>query len=139
MFFLFDKKLPRFLLVGLINTLAGSAIMFSLYNIVHVNYWAASCANYTAASILSFFLNKYFTFGVKAWSLFMICAFIAVIAVSYGIAYGISKPLVSYLLKTCPVKTRENIALFTGMCFFTGLNYIGQRLLVFRDTANTEK
>ena len=59
---LFDAKLLRFLIVGVINTLVGSAIMFGLYNLAHCTYWASSAANYVLTSILSFFLNKYFTF-----------------------------------------------------------------------------
>jgi hypothetical protein len=31
-----------------------------------------------------------------------------------------------------PQKTRENIALFIGMGLFIGLNYLGQRFVVFR-------
>ena len=59
---LFDAKLWKFLLVGVINTLVGTAIMFGLYNIAGCSYWVASAANYVLTSILSFFLNKYFTF-----------------------------------------------------------------------------
>ena len=129
---LFDRKFLKFILVGAINTVVGSAIMFSLYNAANLNYWVSSACNYIFTSILSFFLNKYFTFGVRQWSVFMVITFIMTIAVSYSIAYGISKPAVNLLLKDSPVKLRENIALFTGMCIFTGLNYIGQRLIVFR-------
>ena len=28
---------------------------------------------------------------------------------------------------------KDNVALFLGMCLYTGLNYIGQRLVVFRE------
>ena len=59
---LFDAKLWKFLLVGVINTLVGTAIMFGLYNIAGCSYWVSSAANYVLTSILSFFLNKYFTF-----------------------------------------------------------------------------
>jgi uncharacterized protein with PQ loop repeat len=63
----------------------------------------------------------------------MVIAFILTIAFSYFIAYGISKPVINFLLKDISLKTRENIALFTGMCLFTGINYLGQRLVVFKD------
>jgi putative flippase GtrA len=129
---LFDKKLLKFILVGVINTIVGSAIMFILYNAVHLNYWVSSACSYIFASILSFFLNKYFTFGVQYWSVFMVIAFILTIAFSYLIAYGISKSAINYLLRNHPQKIRENIALFTGMCLFTGINYPGQRLIVFK-------
>jgi putative flippase GtrA len=128
----FDGKLLRFLIVGIINTLVGSAIMFSLYNIANMSYWFSSACNYFIGSILSFFLNKYFTFNVRQWSIFMVITFVLTILFSYLIAYGISKPLINFLLKDMPVRIRENIALFTGMCMFTVINYLGQRLVVFR-------
>ena len=129
---LFDKKLFKFILVGIINTIVGSIIMFSLYNLALFNYWLSSACNYIFVSILSFFLNKYFTFNVRHWSLFMILAFILIIAFSYLIAYGVSKPLINIFFNNSPIKIRENIALFTGMCLFTGINYLGQRLIVFK-------
>lgn len=59
---LFDEKLLKFILVGVVNTLVGMAIMFGLYNLAHCSYWVSSAANYILTSILSYFLNKYFTF-----------------------------------------------------------------------------
>lgn len=132
-FKLFDRKFLKFILVGVINTLSGSVIMFLLYNAANFSYWFSSACNYFFTSILSFFLNKYFTFGVKRWSLRIIISFIMVIAFSYFFAYGISKPFMNFLLKDSSLKIRENAALFTGMCIFTGINYLGQRLIVFKD------
>jgi hypothetical protein len=63
----------------------------------------------------------------------MVIAFIANIGVCYIAAYGIAKPAVNHFLKAAPQTIRENIALLAGMCLFTGLNYIGQRLVVFRE------
>ena len=59
---LVDQKLLRFIIVGCINTVVGTAIMFGLYNLASCSYWVSSAANYILTSILSFFLNKYFTF-----------------------------------------------------------------------------
>lgn len=128
----FDRKFLKFILVGIINTIVGSTIMFSLYNIVHLNYWISSACNYFFTSILSFFLNKYFTFSVRQWSLFMVIAFILTIAFSYLMAYGVSKPIMNFLLRNNSLTVRENIAMFTGMCLFTGINYLGQRFVVFK-------
>jgi len=129
---LFDKVFFKFIIVGIINTLAGSAIMFILYNIAGVGYWFSSAANYVIGSVLSFFLNKYFTFSVRHWSVFMIFTFIINIAVCYGVAYGIARPVMNYILRGNTQKLRENAALFTGMCIFTGINYLGQRFIVFK-------
>ena len=78
-------------------------------------------------------MNKYFTFNVSRWSALMVFAFIMTIAISYGAAYGIAKPVMNYLLRNSPQNIRENAALFTGMCLFTAFNYAGQRFVVFRD------
>jgi len=129
---LFDKIFFKFILVGIVNTIVGSLIMFILYNAANFSYWLSSACNYFFTSILSFFLNKYFTFAVKHWSISMIFLFILTIIFSYLIAYGVSKPLMNHFLRESPVNVRENVALFTGMCMFTGLNYLGQRLIVFR-------
>jgi len=129
---LFDKQFFRFLIVGGINTLTGSTIMFLLYNAAQLNYWVSSACNYVITSILSFFLNKYFTFAVKEWSVFMVAAFVVNIACCYGIAYGIAKPVIRFILQNQSLKIQENIALLAGMCLFTGLNYLGQRFIVFR-------
>jgi putative flippase GtrA len=127
-----DRSLARFIIAGIINTIVGSVIMFALYNIAQLSYWISSACNYFFTSILSFFVNKYFTFKVRQWSAFMVVAFAANIALCYLAAYGIAKPAVTLLLRqTSPIMS-ENIALFAGMCLFTILNYLGQRLIVFR-------
>lgn len=59
---LFDSTVVRFVLVGAVNTLFGAGIMFIFYNCLHLSYWLSSASNYFFGSILSYFLNKYFTF-----------------------------------------------------------------------------
>jgi putative flippase GtrA len=129
---MFDRTFLKFLLVGVITTIVGSAMMFTLYNAAHLSYWFSSACNYFFTSILSFFMNKYVTFNVRDWSAYMVVSFVVNIGASYFIAYGISKPAMHYFLRNSPQNIRENLALFTGMCLFTGINYTGQRLIVFR-------
>jgi putative flippase GtrA len=129
---LFNNTFLKFIIVGVINTLVGGAFMFLLYNVFEIGYWLSSAVSYVLISILSFFLNKYFTFSVRHWSAFMVFTFIMTIAVSYLTAYGIAKPAMNYLLRDNSQKIRENMALFTGMCLFTGINYLGQRCIVFK-------
>ena len=129
---LFDAKLLRFLIVGVINTLVGTAIMFGLYNLAHCSYWVSSAANYILTSILSFFLNKYFTFKNKEQSLKQVLRFVINIAVCYGPAYGIARPLCRALLASASVSVRDNVSMLVGMVLFTGLNYLGQRFFAFK-------
>ena len=132
-----DRSFIKFIIVGLINTFVGSAIMFFFYNVLNFSYWSSSALNYIVGSILSFFLNKYFTFAVKEWNTYMVVAFILNILICYFIAYGIAKPVINYLLQENSQKIRENIALFTGMCLFTGINYFGQKYFVFKPHLRT--
>jgi putative flippase GtrA len=134
-----DKTFFKFIIVGMINTIIGSGLMFLLYNFLSVDYWLSSAANYIAGSIVSFFLNKYFTFAVKEWTLLMVLAFITNIAVCYFFAYGLARSVMNYLLRHSPLNIRENIALFTGMCLFTAINYIGQRMFVFKSKGNSNE
>jgi len=129
---LYNWSLFRFALVGVVNTLVGMAIMFGLYNLAHCSYWMSSAANYVLTSILSFFLNKYFTFQSRTNSLRQMLLFALNIAVCYLIAYGAAKPLMLRILANASLSLRENAAMFAGMLLFTLLNYLGQRLLVFR-------
>ena len=135
---LFDAKLLRFLIVGVINTLVGMAIMFGLYNLAHCSYWVSSAANYILTSILSFFLNKYFTFQNKEQSLSQVLRFVVNIAVCYGVAYGVAKPLCRALLASASVTVRDNVSMLVGMVLFTGLNYLGQRFFAFKSEEESE-
>ena len=129
----------KFIIVGTVNTFVGGALIFLLYNTTEIGYWLSSAISYVLTSILSFFLNKYFTFSIQHWSIFMILAYILTITFSYLIAYGLSKPAMNYLLMNSPRKVRENAALFTGICFFTGINYLGQKFFVFKNRRNNNE
>lgn len=129
---LMDEKLWRFILVGIINTVVGTAIMFGLYNLAGVSYWISSASNYILTSILSFFLNKHFTFQYKETSLCVVWRFAMNIAICYFIAYGIAKPIALYFLTNYSLVVQENVAMFVGMVLFTILNYLGQRFFAFK-------
>lgn len=131
-----DRKLVKFLIVGIINTIIGSSIMFLLYNVGKQSYWFSSACNYVAGGIVSFFLNKYFTFQNKDKSLKQIFLFILNLLLCYFIAYYFSKRVIFFLLDNYSEKVQNNVALFAGMCLYTILNYLGQRLLVFSSIKN---
>ena len=126
-----DKKLIKFLIVGLINTAVGAGVMFLLYNLAHFSYWVSSACNYIAGGTVSFFLNKYFTFQNHEKSPGQVLLFIFTLAVCYVLAYLIAKKAVYALLFTQTQKVRDNISMLAGMCLYTILNYFGQRIFVF--------
>ena len=130
---LFDQTFWKFILVGMINTVFGTTVMFVSYNFLHFNYWISSALNYILGSILSYFLNKHFTFQNKERSWRVVVRFVINISVCYLIAYGVAKPVVANVLVNAPVKVRENGAMLVGMCLFVGLNYLGQRFFAFKN------
>ena len=130
---LFDKTTLKFILVGIINTLFGTGVMFLAYNVFSASYWLSSALNYILGSILSYFLNKYFTFQSKEKSWSQVVKFVLNITVCYFLAYGLAKPLVMRILADQEIKLVENAAMVVGMVLFVGLNYLGQRFLVFSE------
>lgn len=131
---LIDKTTIKFVLVGIVNTLVGTGVMFLSYNLLGLSYWVSSGANYVVGSIVSYVLNKYFTFQNKEKSFKIVIRFIINIAFCYLIAYGAAKPLVRWMLKDFSVKIQDNGAMLVGMCLFVVLNYFGQRYFAFRNT-----
>ena len=129
---LMDPTMFKFLLVGVFNTLVGCGTMFLLYNLAGCSYWLSSAANYIVGGVVSFFLNKYFTFQNHERSWKQVIRFAVNVAVCYLLAYGIAKPLTLHALAGQPVNIQENVAMLAGMCLYTALNYVGQRFWAFR-------
>lgn len=130
---LVDRTFWKFILVGVVNTLFGTAVMFLCYNLLHLGYWISSGANYVLGSILSYFLNKYFTFQNREKGFGVVLRFALNILVCYLLAYGIAKPAVAWVLSGMSKSVQENGAMLVGMCLFVGFNYLGQRFFAFRE------
>lgn len=124
--------ISRFVVVGIINTLVGCGLMFALYNLAGWGYWPSSLANYILTSILSYILNKKYTFRHNGDVGGSALRFAINIGVCYLLAYGMAKPLMLQLLSDAGQAVQENTAMLVGMVLFTGFNYLGQRLFAFR-------
>ncbi|MBP5451761.1 MAG: GtrA family protein [Treponema sp.] len=129
----------KFLLVGVINTAVGAAVMFLLYNVAHIGYWISTACNYIVGGIVSFFLNKYFTFTNHEKSFRQVVLFILNLAICYVIAYLLAKKAVYALLSSQSELIRDNVSMIVGMVLYTILNYFGQRLLVFADKGKKDE
>ena len=157
-----DITFWKFVLVGIVNTLVGTAVMFAAYNVLHLSYWISSASNYVVGSIVSYFLNKYFIFQNKEKSVKQVVIFIFNITICYLLAYGFAKPIISWVLSKQLVKfalnitvcylvayglakplvswflhgqsksVQDNLSMLVGMGAFVVFNYVGQRVIVFR-------
>lgn len=130
---LFDIKMWKFLLVGVLNTLVGDGLSFLLINVTDMNLWLATAMPTALASVMSYFLNKHFTFKntEKGWR--PVLRFALNIAACYLLAYGIGIPAMQWLLADATPALRDNLTKLTGMCLFVGFNYLGQRFFAFRE------
>lgn len=130
---LLDITFWKFILVGIVNTFFGTLIMFLFYNIIGFNYWISSASNYIFGSILSFFLNKNFTFRNKSKDKKTIVKFIVNILACYLVAYGAARPIVRMILHSHESIVQDNAAMLVGMGVFIILNYLGQRFWAFKE------
>ena len=48
----------RFIIVGVMNTIIGTAAMLICYNFFHMGYWPSSAMDYIIGSIFSYFANN---------------------------------------------------------------------------------
>ena len=103
-----------------------------------MDYWVSSAMNYLCGGILSYFLNKKYTFEVEETSPKAIIRFAINLTVCYLLAYGVAKPLALYLFQGAGEKLQGNIALVIGMGLYVLLNYVGQRFWAFKQDEATE-
>jgi len=137
---IFDPTFFRFIAVGIINTLVGYGVMFGLYNLAGLytwgdtGYWISSAANYIIGSIVSFFLNKHFTFRSREKGAGVVVRFVVNISVCYLLAYGLAKPAVGTVLGGIGLseQLQGNLTMLFGSGLFVVLNYFGQRFFAFK-------
>lgn len=136
-----DRSFLTFLIIGVVNTLFGLSVYYFCYNILAIGYWPSSVADYVLGSVLSYFLNKRFSFHYHQTDLRSILRFTLNIIVCFVVAYSIARPLtrwcLEWLWQVIAVNRQlstvwiENIAGLTGTGIFMILNYLGQRFFAF--------
>lgn len=157
---IFDIKLLKFLLVGILNTIVGYLLTILFMNVINLGYWPSTALSYILASVMSYFLNKYFTFKNTEKGIKPVLRFSLNIAVCYLLAYGIAQPLVGWfmslsfmsswvasiintplmlsLFSGSTAKFCDNVAVLAGMGLFVCFNYIGQRFFAFKAKKEAE-
>ena len=147
----FDIKFWKFLLVGVINTAVGEGVvLLCLHPIGWKNFvWgagAAAVAGTVVGSIVSYFLNKYFTFknkekGFKPMLRFtlniVVCLLIRVIAATA--VTELCKALSLSMFGMDVNSFAGNMGWAVGACVFVACNYIGQRFFAFKEKEESEE
>ena len=138
------NEFVRYSVVGVGRWIVGTAIMFVLYNYFGCGYWLSSaCNNIFSNLILGYVLGYLIVFPGQKPSVRSAAEY-ALLAVScYLIAYSLAPLLVqpmeehianwaaAHLGKKYGELLQGNITLVVGTVLHMGLNYIGQRFIVF--------
>lgn len=141
----FDIKFWKFILVGILNTLIGEGVVLVLTNPVGWKQYdwgpgAAAFAGVVIGSIVSFFLNKYFTFKSteKGWKPVLrftanIVACMIVRIITATAVSAISKSAGWTMLGMDIDTFAGNLSWAVGACVFVACNYVGQRFFAFKE------
>lgn len=128
---LFDVSMLKFLLVGVGNTLLSMVLMFALEGL---GYWPSTAIAYAAGAVMSFFLNRRFTFHSDEVLWKAALKFTLNVAVCYAVGYGLARLLIRVPEQpnAIPALWFERTSKLVGMGLYTALNYFGQRFFAFR-------
>jgi putative flippase GtrA len=125
----------RFLLVGVVNTLTGLSIIFGLLNVFGFSYWISTFVGNCIGALVSYLLNRTFTFNSQISFTKGVPRFITVILICYFLSFSLSEFVADevYLLYgTIPFINEDEFAILLGSSFYTISNFFGQRNFVFK-------
>ena len=128
---LLKNSFVRFLIVGVGNTLLSMVLMFLLEDL---GYWPSTAIAYVAGAIMSFFLNRYFTFHSQETLKRSAVKFAINVAVCYVLGYGLARLLLPVPQEptALPLIWIDRLRKLVGMGLYTLFNYFGQRFFAFR-------
>jgi len=124
----------RFLLVGMINTIIGLSVMFLCLKGFHCSYWFSTFSGNVTGLLVSFFLNRRFTFQSQIGTGTGILKFFLMAGVSYLFSFYVGLEFSERVARGFPVfrnYTRE-MGILTGSGLYSGLNFWGQKYFVFQ-------
>ena len=124
----FLTQAMKFGLVGLLNTGLALGIIYFLAYGVGLPYVVANGVGYVIAFVQSFLLNRAWTFkaGAAASMERHFAGFVLVSLVSYVCQLG------ALLAIHAVFSVSEGIAQLPAMVVYTGINFLGNRMFVFR-------
>ncbi len=142
-----NNSFLRFVLVGIVNTGIGLTLMFFFLNFLQLSYWVSTFIGNFIGAVISFLLNRRFTFNSSITTKKGLPLFLVVVFLCYIVSYSLSQELVDLYwlnfaerLSTLQLNlgdfmalfyNKKNIALLIGSVIYTITNYFGQKQVVF--------
>jgi putative flippase GtrA len=119
-------QLVRFGLVGVLNTMIGIGVFSFCFYVLRFNGTLSNVIAYAVGFANSFFWNRSWTFKSNGHVGYEVSMFLIVFAVSYAAQYAVFR-----ILKD-GFGVEAILAFFAGMCVYTGLNFIGNKIFTFK-------
>lgn len=135
--FLEDSDVPRFVVVGLLNTAVDLAVLNILVLIFHVEsaagFFFVKSVSFLVAMINSFIFNRQFTFrDKKRITLRTVILFTAITLTSFGLNVLIATNLFVFLqAQLFGRNIAASLASIFGTLASMGTNYVGYKKIVF--------
>ena len=124
--------LIRYLLVGVVNTLVGlGAIYFAMY-FLRLDIFQANALGYSVGILLSFGLNKAWTFRNNDQVIYSFLRYLLVLAVGY------LANLATVLISNSHFGLNPYIAQALGVIPYTAIGFMGSRYFAFRTQGGIE-
>lgn len=139
-----DRTLLYYVIIGILNFVVCTALMFFLFNVCGFSDHTAPLVNYGLGSVIWYLACKCVLFPDQKTTLAQMFRFLVEVVVCYLLAYYLAAPLVSdALLRNHAVRTifsfggteasmiEGNCEMTIGAIVYAIFNYFGQRYFVF--------
>ena len=141
-----DRTMVYYLIIGILNFIVCTGIMFLLFNLCGLSEHLAPLVNYGLGSVIWYLSCKYLLFRGHASTWQQLLRFVIEVLACDAVSYYIAAPLLSdVLLRSGSVRDffsfggteaemiEGNCEMTVGAIFYAILNYFGQRYFVFSD------
>lgn len=118
------SQIWRFGVTGLINTALGLAVILTLHIGAGLGLFISNAAGYAAGFLVSFLLNRHWTFSSVGPTWPTACRFFVVLAASYSISMIM---IISFLT----LNVSYLAAQFMGLISYSVISFLGMRHVVF--------
>ncbi|MBE3596494.1 MAG: GtrA family protein [Hydrogenibacillus sp.] len=131
------RQAVRYLLVGVVNTAVGTGTMLILILAAGISYWPATAIGFALGVLVSFTLNRAFTFRHRGEVRRTFARFVTVTAVGYvvtfALAHEVVPPVVRWILGPSVLSPEgvEAVAAVFGTGLYTGLTFLAHRAWTF--------
>lgn len=122
----------KYLTVGILNTIVGLSVVLVLFNILKLDYWIATSVGNIIGVVVSFYLNKRYTFKYNGSSRNSVLKFLLVSFLSYIIAYTLGFYISGYFKGVITnLWISENLSILISSGLYTILGFIGHKKISF--------